>query len=338
MRAGFGGVGSMSRPSAAAPALSIVVPAPHDAAALEATLVSVLENRPTDCEIVVPLGFDYDDPWGVAGEVRLVPAPPGSGLASCANVGIAASAAPVVHLLAAGWRATPGWTERPLELLGAGDVKAVVPAGVAAEDADAVVAAGIRVSRGGRRVALTPRRHAAAARIRPAAPLLEAGFWRAGVLEAAGPGFATTCGDWLADADMATAVGCLPGRVVFAPESRVVCGPQRTRPRSFTAGLEAERLFWRSLARGGVPLALVAHAIEVVRDAVAAAPLGTVPMLVGRIAALMQFGDAPARIARLRAARAAATAAPTLRIDGPHAGVAPPSRVPSESRPLRRSA
>ncbi|MFM7107292.1 MAG: glycosyltransferase family 2 protein [Planctomycetaceae bacterium] len=328
----------MSR-SSSAPALSIVVPAPRDTAALEATLVSVLENRPADCEIVVPLGFAYDDPWGVAGEVRLVPAPPGSGLASCANVGIAASAAPVVHLLAAGWLATPGWTDQPRELLGDADVKAVVPAAVAAAGADAIVAAGVRVTSGGRRTVVVPRRRVAAARVRPAAPLLEAGFWRADVLEAAGPGFAASCGDWLADADMATALACLPGRVAYAPESRVVCGPQRRRPRAFTAGLQSERLFWRSLARGGAPVAVVAHAIEVLRDIVTSAPLGTVPMLVGRIVALMQFGDSLARIARLRAARAAAaSASPTLRIDGPHAGLARPSRMPSDAQPLRRSA
>ena len=34
------------------PRLSIVIPAPADPAAMEETLVSVLENRPDDCEIV----------------------------------------------------------------------------------------------------------------------------------------------------------------------------------------------------------------------------------------------------------------------------------------------
>ena len=324
----------MSRPRAAAPALSIVVPAPHDASALEATLVSVLENRPDGCEIVVSLGFAYDDPWRLGDEVRFVPAPPGSGLASCANVGIAASAAPLVHVLAAGWLATPGWTDRPLTIFEDGDVKAVVPAVVAATAPDAVVAAGLRVTRGGRRVEIVTRRRLDASRIRPAGPLLEAGFWRADVLEAAGPGFATSCGDWLADADMATAAACLPGRVVFAAESRVVRGPLRRRPNAFTAGLQAERLFWRSLGRGGVAVALAAHAVEVVRAVVASAPLGTVPMLAGRAAGLMQFGDSAARFARLRAAGAATT----LRIDAPHETVGRPGRIPTEARPLRRSA
>lgn len=333
----------MSRPSAAAPALSIVIPAPADAAALEATLVSVLENRPPDCEVVVPLGFAYDDRWGIADEVRLVTAPSDSGVAACANVGIAASAAPLVHVLAAGWLATPGWTEQPLDLFGDSRVQAVVPVGMMG---DAIVSAGVRLSRGGRRVAVVPSRRAVRdgrldpQRVRPAAPMLEAGFWRADVIKTVGPGFATCCGDWLADADMAAALACLPGRVEVAPESRVVCGAGRSRPRPFAAGLHAERLFWRSLARGGLATALVAHAVEIVRDAVMSAPLGTLPMLLGRTVALLQAGDFAARFARLRSLRGTPAAAPegTLRIDAAHAIPARPRLRPHDAAPLKRSA
>jgi hypothetical protein len=321
----------MSRPSAAAPALSIVIPAPADAAALEATLVSVLENRPPACEVVVPLGFAYDDRWGIADEVRLVTAPPDSGVAACANVGIAASAAPLVHVLAAGWLATPGWTEQPLDILADRRVQAVVPVGVTGDAAATIASTGVRLTRGGRRVAVVPSRRALragrldAARVRAAAPVLEAGFWRAGAIAAIGPGFA---------------LACLPGRVVVAPESRVVCGAGRDRPRPFTAGLQAERLFWRSLARGGLATSLVGHVIEIVRDAVASAPLGTLPMLLGRTVALMQCGDFVARFARLRALRRTPAAASegTLRIDAAHASPARPRLRTDDAPPLKRSA
>lgn len=46
------------RLAAAAPRLSIVIPAVSSAEDLEQTLVSVLENRPDDCEIVVALGCE----------------------------------------------------------------------------------------------------------------------------------------------------------------------------------------------------------------------------------------------------------------------------------------
>ncbi|MFM8708725.1 MAG: hypothetical protein ACKOHK_11775, partial [Planctomycetia bacterium] len=52
------------------PRLSIVIPTPADTAAMEETLVSVLEHRPDDCEIVVALGCDYADPWNIREDVH----------------------------------------------------------------------------------------------------------------------------------------------------------------------------------------------------------------------------------------------------------------------------
>jgi Glycosyltransferases involved in cell wall biogenesis len=49
------------RLAAATPRLSIVIPAVSSAEDLEQTLVSVLENRPDDCEIMVALGCHHDD-------------------------------------------------------------------------------------------------------------------------------------------------------------------------------------------------------------------------------------------------------------------------------------
>ena len=81
--------------------LSIVIPTPGDADALEETLLSVLENRPEGCEVVVALGCDYDDPWGIAEEVRFVRAPVGAGLVECVNAGVAATARPGMGTTAA---------------------------------------------------------------------------------------------------------------------------------------------------------------------------------------------------------------------------------------------
>ena len=101
-----------------------------------------------------------------------------------------------------------------------------------------------------------------------------------------------------------------------------------------------ERLFWRSLARGGLATALVAHAVEIVRDAITSAPLGTLPMLLGRTVALLQAGDFAARFARLRTLRGTPAAAPegTLRIDAAHPIPARPRLRPHDATPLKRSA
>ncbi len=343
------------------PRLSIVIPA-ADVTAFEDTLVSVLENRPADCEIVAALGMPYDDPWSIGEEVRIVHAPTGTGLVGCVNLGAASSRGEVVHILAGGWRATEGWTNAALARFDDPAVAAVVPVGLASQDRGRVVAAGIRRTAGGRSLVNVPPRagdrieHFRAEMVAaPGAPALEAGFWRSDVLAAGG--FSTACGDDLAAADMAATLACAGERVVLELGSRVVWGSATKRPTPLVAGMNAERLFWRSLpAHAAVP-ALAAHAAEVVRHAVATAPLGTLPMLVGRLLALVQFGSCLPRAKELkrllaRAARpeiAAGGQVPdTLRIDAGHALPSRPRRAAAGrgvrpepgggDSPLRRSA
>jgi hypothetical protein len=337
------------------PRLSIVIPAPADTAALEETLVSVLENRPHDCEIVVALGCEYADPWNIREEVRFVQAPVGSGLVSCVNLGVAASEGTIVHVLAAGWRATAGWTDAAMARFDDDAVAAVVPVGVAADDRDRVVSAGVRTTVGGRRIDLAfagkwRRERLSAGRpvAVPMGPVLEAGFWRADAFEMAGPGFSTACGEAMADADMAVTLARSGRTVAIEPEAVVVAAPRSAgRSRPFAAGLHAERLFWRSLAGQAVVPAAVGHLYEVVRHAIARAPLGTVPMLVGRLVALLQFGAYLPRYLQLRDIIASAAAdrsradeeaaGRTIRIDGPHAAAAGPKRRQTQT-PLRKSA
>jgi hypothetical protein len=333
------------------PRLSIVVPAVHDISGLEDTLVSILENRPADCEIVVALGCEYDDPWNIREEVRFVQAPVGSSLVACANLGISASEGDVIHILAAGWRATEGWTDGPLDRFADDEVAAVVPLTVAATDHDRVVGVGIRTTRGGRRIAIAPKKSAAsvakvaAAGIAPHAPSIEAGFWRADVLREAGPGFSTACGDTCADADLAAVVSRSGRSVVAEASSRVVGRPPADgrKKQPFLAGLHAERLFWRSMQGRPIVSSLALHACEIARHAIARAPFGTAPMLAGRFVALMQFGSYLQRyrqlrsIARSAAERETTSEAATIRIDGPHAAASRPKSRP-ETVPLRRSA
>lgn len=288
--------------------LSIVVPVTGDTAALEETLVSVLENRPADTEVLVGLGCDYADPWGIGDEVTFVAAPRGSGVVGCVNAALDRATGDVIHVLAAGWRATPGWTDGAVALIEAGSADAVVPLAVAADDPLRVVEAGLRVTRGGRRKPVVPRRSAAHAdayqppRTRdPVGPTLAAGFWSAAVLDRVGPRFAPACGI-LADADVAVALARTGGRTMVESASRVIPPAlPAAMPPSFIQGLHAERLFWRSMAGAGVTAALLSHGIEVLRHAVATAPLGTVPMLVGRLLGALAFGSYLPRYRHLRA-------------------------------------
>ncbi len=348
----------MSSSIGPSPRLSIVIPA-ADAAALEDTLVSVLERRPADCEIIVALSVPYDDPWNIAEEVRFVQAPAGTGLVGRVNVGVASSCGDVVHILAAGSRATDGWADAAMARFDDPSVSAVVPVGVHANDRGRVVSAGIRRTAGGRSVAIGPPK--ATDRIEsfrpeaiatPSAPSLEAGFWRATVLRDGG--FASACGDDLAAADMAATLSCAGLSVVLEPKCRVVWGPTPKRSPAFLAGMHAELLFWRSLPAHATLPALASHAAEIVRHAAASAPLGTVPMLLGRLMALVQFGRCIPRTKQLRSLLAQRPQPReqqprTVRIDSGHALPSRPRRVgepvtsvPSDSSarelPLRRSA
>lgn len=321
--------------------LSIVIPA-GDAAALEDTLVSVLEHLPDACEIVVALGMPYADPWNIAEEVRFVQAPTGASLVARVNVGVAACTGDVIHVLAAGWRATAGWTDRVLPHFDRADVGAVVPLGVSGDDLDRILSAGVRRAPGGRGTTVVP--DAGATTVPPAsAPLLEAGFWRADLL--AHGGFSTACGDALAAADMSALVKAAGLGVVTEPAARIIQGPPQRRPSAFTAGLHAERLFWRSLACERLVPAVAAHAFEVLRHAAAVAPLGTLPMLAGRLVTLTQVGTCVSRTRQLVAWRRGAHARPeggdmagrTLRLDAGHESPTP-AHLDTSARELRRSA
>ena len=346
--------------------LSIVIPTPSDTTALEETLVSVLENRPADAEVIVALGCDYDDPWGISEEVRFVRAP-GAGLVGCTNIGIAASCGDVVHVLAVGWKATPGWTDAALAHFDDGVTGAVIPV---SGDEGALVPAGVRFKRGGRRAALTRLGKGTTSRVgadvrvgarRPlgsvTGPRIEAGFWRADVVRDGGSGFTSACGDRLADADMAVSLAARGLSSVVEEGSRVVAGAEPAGERGFRAGLHGERLFWRSLAGRSLLPALLLHGLEVVRHAVTQAPLGTVPMLLGRLLGALQVGSYLSRYRELHGwlAEGAATAAAgtsdtgttpasdtagTIRIDAGHDALEGPRRrgVSTATEPLRKSA
>ncbi len=63
------------------PRLAIIISAVGSVESWEGTLVSVLENRPADCEIIVALSQPYADPYDLKDEVRFV-APLGRGSAT----------------------------------------------------------------------------------------------------------------------------------------------------------------------------------------------------------------------------------------------------------------
>ena len=129
--------------------LSIIVPLMGDLKQMEDTLVSVLENQPERSEVVVVLNEPYDDPYQLRGEVEFIEASQGADLVDCFACGLAASNAPIVHLIASGFEATPGWADAALARFDEADVAAVAPVVVDRDHPDMILSAGLHYTAAG---------------------------------------------------------------------------------------------------------------------------------------------------------------------------------------------
>jgi len=108
------------------PRLSIIVPIGRDLAAFERTLISVLENQPADCEILVAHDGNYDDPFQLCDELRFVIAD-SNATVDLVSAGVAEARGRFVHVLADGIRATAGWADAAVEKFEHFDAGAVAP-------------------------------------------------------------------------------------------------------------------------------------------------------------------------------------------------------------------
>ncbi len=109
------------------PRLSIIIPHRDNSLRMEETLISVLENRPNNCEILVAHDGSYRDQYDLANEVVFVQAEPGSGLVRLINEATFASCAPVVSLTMDGVCVSNRWAESALHHFENEEVGAVVP-------------------------------------------------------------------------------------------------------------------------------------------------------------------------------------------------------------------
>jgi hypothetical protein len=120
--------------------LSIIVPVGANLAAFERTLISVLENRPLGCEVLVAHDGKYDDPFNLCDEVRFVTAQ-SNGLVDLVSTAAAEAYGRFVHVLADGVQATLGWTEEALEKFEYSNAGVVAPV-IRHADSQRIVAAG----------------------------------------------------------------------------------------------------------------------------------------------------------------------------------------------------
>jgi cellulose synthase/poly-beta-1,6-N-acetylglucosamine synthase-like glycosyltransferase len=307
------------------PRLSIIIPALGNSARLESTLVSVLENRPPDCEIIVVHTGEYNDPYDLAGEICFLEMPAGTSLVGCINRAIDSSCGPVVHLLAAGVQVTERWTEAAMLRFQDPRVAAVAPVMTDILDRTRTIAAGLNYNcRRGRLVNTNGGSDTDSPTV--VGPILQAAFFRRSALELLG-GFSTEVGDELADVDTALILRYAGYCSAVEPRCVVLASASQIMPTAvgFREGLAAERLFWRTAPITGWAKSLGAHPLGVIGDFIATLPrLGAWSAMLGRFLAVCQLGKYRAHYQWLLDVRRTAAALfqgmrpQILRIDGPH--------------------
>jgi hypothetical protein len=322
--------------------LSIVIPCLGGAAEFDGTLVSVLQNRPADCEVLVVHTEPYDDPYKLDGEVRFVETKADS-LVELLNIGIHEAAGEIVHVVSCELESCESWTKPALAHFDDPEVAAVSPL-VLGADRETIVAAGVRWSLGGARRLVHDRRVASpgSGRLRATilGPTLAAAFYRRDVLAAIG-GFDVSLGAELADVSLALSIQSLGRLHVCEPASQLV--QRNNQPAaisgSFGSGRGAERLFWRHAAERGLAVSLALHPLAVVGDIIrCGATLSLLASLVGRATACLELGAVKRYEQRLAEARQRLTELAELRASVRRTSKRTKAKSESAAVPQRRAA
>lgn len=253
--------------------LSIIVPADGHQEDLDNTLLSVLENRPAHCQVIVPHPSTYRDPYDLGDEVTFVSTETAE-LATLINAGIQLSDGDIIHILLGRSLAQANWTDAVMrQFTDEPETAAIAPAILRPTDVRRLTAVGIRYGRGGSKrlvAAGTSLRAATARKWQVDGPLLEAAFVRRSVLRRLG-GLRGDFGRYHIDTDLAARLRAAGATCAAQPESRVKAAVSRA-PHGFQAARREELLFWthtRRLARRG---SHTCHAAHVAGDLLRQAP------------------------------------------------------------------
>lgn len=275
------------------PRLSIVIPALGSLDALEATLVSVLQNRPSDCEVVVALDREYDDPYELGEEVRFLTARGATTIADALDAVIRLCRAPVVHVLAAGAEVDEGWADAALAHFCDDRIAAVAPLVLRHRNEATVCSAGVDYTCGGQRLRRGCGDELAQhdTSVDVIGPTATAGFYRREALLKLPKAFESRVTDRYLDVDLALQLHAVGYRSVFEPQSIAYRQTATSATTSaFEAGRGAERLFWRNAPTMGTLKSLAAHPFAIARELFDSRTVGAkLAGLAGRVLALAEI-------------------------------------------------
>ncbi len=205
------------------PRLSIIVPHLHDDSALELTLLSILENREIDFEILIAHDGQYRDPYALDhDEAILIESASGASFTEQINLAVASACSPAIQVLLPGCVVEQQWCEEALDLLTHSDVAAVCQPVVDASSKEVYLGlAGDSL----------PHRRVTSSSHNVAGPLLCGGVFRKGTLKNIA-GWLEPCQREIAEVDFALMMSAMALRIEVAQEvtvqapKRVVTGQE----------------------------------------------------------------------------------------------------------------
>ena len=269
--------------------LAIIIPVAGSTEGLESTLLSVLERRPDDCELIVTTNVPYDDPYKLQGEIQILKVPPRYRLVDCVNRGIQSTTATIVHILAVGSQVTDGWTDYALHRFDNPQVAAVIPIVRDATQPQRLLSAGVAYRGHGR---AAPSDRVGSPTGTPIGPILGAAFYRKSVLDDL-VGLPSAIGDELAAVDLALTLHSAGWRLEVEPDCQILAQQAgQSQATDFRCGLYGERLYWRHFDADGGLTGLLVHPFIVLGEIARARPWWTIPAnALGRLIGLTQFGQ-----------------------------------------------
>jgi hypothetical protein len=243
--------------------LSILIPVLSKLKKLEDTLVSILENRPANCQIVVVLNEPYADPYQLRDEVSFVEAPRDADLIESINFGLAHCRAPIIHILSCGMEVSPGWTDSVLPHFADPAIAAVAPLVLQRRDHNKVISAGVgyRASGAARRLGFgkSPAKASLEKEQFFGADILTA-FFRRSAWDAVN-GLNPAVKGHLSGVDLALALHFAGLHCTSEPNCRMYADlDDAVGAGRLGGGRAAERLFWTWASRMGWLRALSGHA------------------------------------------------------------------------------
>ncbi|MEZ6134509.1 MAG: glycosyltransferase family 2 protein [Pirellulaceae bacterium] len=237
------------------PQLSIIIPHQHDDLRLESTILSVLENRPADSEVIVVHDGSYSDPYQLSDELLYVEIGRSRGVLAQLNAGVMAACAPVVCTLLDGVYVSQGWADASLDALKSDEqISVVAVTANSSEDRkstygiDGRALASLNFLQRGRVDLTRPSRTCLG-------PELTCGFYRTKVIRAIG-GWNEKLALAVADIDMAWMLQALELQCVNS-DDQVTVSPERTRSFDNRSMKQlAELAVAYGVSRGGTSVAM----------------------------------------------------------------------------------